>query len=37
MPSKSEAQRRKMGVLYRQGKITRKQLKHFQKIKKPKK
>jgi hypothetical protein len=34
MPSTSEAQRRKMAVLYRQGKITRKQWEEFKVIKK---
>lgn len=32
MPSRSEAQRRKMAVLYKQGKITKKEWEHFQKI-----
>lgn len=39
MPSRSEAQRRKMALLYKQGKITRKQWEEFKKVvpkKKPK-
>lgn len=37
MPSVSKKQRRKMAVLYKQGKITKKQWGHFKKIKKGKK
>jgi hypothetical protein len=38
MPSVSEAQRRKMAVLYREGKITAKQWEEFKAVKKkPKK
>lgn len=32
MPSRSKAQRRKMAVLFRQGKITKTQWGHFKKI-----
>lgn len=32
MPSRSKAQRRKMAVLYKQGKITKTQFGHFKKI-----
>lgn len=38
MPSRSEAQRRKMAMLHKQGKITDKQWEHFKEIRKsPKK
>jgi len=36
MPSKSNAQRRKMAVLRKQGKITEKQWEHFKRVKKSK-
>ena len=36
MPSKSLAQRKKMAVLHREGKITGEQWRHFKKIKKDK-
>lgn len=32
MPSRSKAQRRKMAVLYKQGKISKKQWGHFKKV-----
>ena len=32
MPSKSEAQRRKMALLYKQGKITKAQWEEFKKL-----
>lgn len=32
MPSRSAKQRRKMAVLYKQGKITKKQWGHFKKV-----
>jgi len=37
MPSSSAAQRKKMALLYQQGKITREQWKRFQKIAKKRK
>jgi len=37
MPSVSRAQRKKMFVLFKEGKITAEQLKDFRVIKKPKK
>jgi hypothetical protein len=37
MPSKSEAQRRKMAILHEEGKITDEEWQHFKKIKKTKK
>jgi len=37
MPSKSEAQRRKMAILHKQGKITDEEWKHFKVIDRPKK
>ena len=36
MPSVSQAQRRKMGALHNQGKITDEEWRHFKKIKKGK-
>lgn len=37
MPSKSKAQRRKMGQLHKEGKITDKQFEHFKVVKPTKK